>query len=89
MQEDYAMKSVDVTELHEHTGEVLAKVRNGETLEVIESGVTIARLVPVSYSLSDEEIEEILEDLDTLAAEISAKWPKGVSAQDAIDDVRR
>jgi prevent-host-death family protein len=83
------MESIDVSELHEHTGEVLAKVRNGEALDVVESGVTIARLVPVSHSLSDEEIEEILEDLDTLAAEISAKWPAGVSAQDAINDVRR
>jgi prevent-host-death family protein len=83
------MESIDVTELHEHTGEVLAKVRNGEALDVVESGVTIARLVPVSHSLSDEEIEEILEDLDTLAAEISAKWPAGVNAQDAISDVRR
>ena len=83
------MKSVGVRELREHTSEILREVQQGQVIAVTNRGATVARLVPVEQPYpSDEEIEMILDDLDSLAAEISARWPEGVSAQDAIDDVR-
>jgi hypothetical protein len=33
--------------------------------------------------------ERFWRDLDEIAKEINASWPKGVSAEDAISDVRR
>lgn len=84
------MRAVGVRELKEHTSEILSDVEKGQVINVTKRGATIARLMPVKQpDLSDEEIEAILDDLDSLAAEISAEWPEGVSAQDAIDDVRR
>ncbi len=84
------MRTVGIQELKEHTSEILRDVQEGQVIDITSGGSAIARLVPVqSAALSDREVEVILEDLDSLAAEISARWPDSVSAQDAIDDVRR
>jgi prevent-host-death family protein len=39
--------SVGLRELRHNTGEVLARVRHGETIDVTEHGRLIARIVPV------------------------------------------
>lgn len=84
------MKTVGIKELIEHTDELLSEVQTGQAINITNGNITIARLVPVQDApIAGEEIEAILDDLDSLAAEISARWPQGVSAQDAIDDVRR
>ena len=83
------MRTVGAKELRDHTSEILREVQKGQVIEITSRGATIARLIPAREpALTDEDIEAILEDLDNLAAEINARWPKGVSAQDAIDDVR-
>lgn len=38
---------VGLRELRHHTGEVLARVRHGETVDITEYGRLIARIVPV------------------------------------------
>lgn len=84
------MRTIGIRELKAHTSEILHEVQQGQVIHITNRGATIARLMPVGQSaLSDEDIEAILDDIDSLAAEISATWPNGVSAQDAIDDVRR
>src|ERR1700730_13717 len=40
-------RSVGLRDLRHHTGEVLARVRHGETIDVTEHGRLIARIVPV------------------------------------------
>lgn len=83
------MRTVGVRELKKHTSEILREVQQGQVIDVTNRGAAIARLIPVQQSsLSDDEIELILEDMKSLAAEISAQWPANISAQDAIDDVR-
>lgn len=83
------MRSVGIRELKEHTSEILREVQQGEVINVTNQGATVARLIPVQRSpLGDEEIEMILDDLHTLAAEISAHWPASISVEDAMDDVR-
>ena len=84
------MRTIGVQELKEHTSEILQDVQEGQVIDITSGGSAVARLVPVQPPpLGDGEIEAILDDLDSLAAEISASWPEGLSAQDAIDDVRR
>lgn len=84
------MRIVGITELREHTGKILREVQQGQIVDITSHGATVARLIPVQQpTLTSEDIETILDDLDSLAAEISVRWPEGVSAQDAIDDVRR
>jgi prevent-host-death family protein len=85
------MTTIGVRELRQHTSKILRRVREeGETVEITYHGEVIARLIPVKRPQpADEEIAAILTDLEELSAEISAKWPEGVSALDAIRDVRR
>lgn len=84
------MRTVGIRELKEHTSEIVQDVQEGQIIDITTGGSAVARLVPIQPpALGDGEIEAILDDLDNMAAEISARWPEGVSAQDAIDDVRR
>jgi prevent-host-death family protein len=89
------MKSVEVRELRDQTSELLQQVREGESFEITDRGEVVARLVPARLMLpqeeplTDEEIDEFWASMDALTAEISADWPEGVSAEDAINDVRR
>lgn len=85
------MLTVGVRELKQETSKILRRVREkGETIAITYHGEVVARLVPVAPPKpTDEEIAAILTNLEALSAEISAKWPEGVSALDAINDVRR
>ncbi|MDP9373281.1 MAG: type II toxin-antitoxin system prevent-host-death family antitoxin [Chloroflexota bacterium] len=89
------MQAVGVRELKEHASEILRRVREGrETIEVTYRGKVVARLVPVapaeSPGLSDpSETAAIWASIDELAEKISARWPEGVSAADAISEDRR
>ncbi len=85
------MLTVGVRELKQETSKILRRVREkGETIAITYHGEVVARLVPVAPpEPTDEEIAAILTNLEALSAEISAKWPEGVSALDAINDVRR
>lgn len=46
------MDSIPVRELNQHTSAVLARVANGETLEITVSGRPAARLVPIEGDTS-------------------------------------
>lgn len=85
------MSTVGVRELKQETSKILRRVREeGETIEITYHGEVVARLVPVSPpEPTDDKIAAVLADLDALSAEISAKWPEGVSALEAVQDVRR
>lgn len=85
------MVTVGVRELKQQTSKILRRVREeGETIQITYRGELIARLVPVNPPTpSAEEMSAIWADLDELTAEISAKWPEGVSAVEAVREVRR
>jgi prevent-host-death family protein len=85
------MKSVGVRELKTHASEILRGVRErGETVELTFHGRAIALVVPVSPSpAGEEDLATLWADIDRLADEIAAHWPEGVSAEDAVNDVRR
>jgi hypothetical protein len=44
---------------------------------------------PTPRPWTDQKRETFWQDLDEIAEEINRFWPKGVSAEDAINDVRR
>ena len=86
------MKTLGVRELKERISEILRMVQEeGEIIEVTNRGEVIARLVPARKALSSLDLEEddVWTDLDRLSAEISAHWPSGLSAVDAVRDARR
>ena len=82
--------AVEVGELNEHTSRVLRRVHeNNETIDVLYRGEVVARLVPQASSTQRKTLEEIWEERTELAKEIGARWPKGLSAADAISDDRK
>jgi prevent-host-death family protein len=86
------MASVGVRELKQHTSLVLRRVRDKkERIQITHRGVVIALLVPVASPRSaahGKRDAAVWTELDALAAEIGAHWPKGVSAVDALREDR-
>lgn len=84
------MKTMEAEELGANIVEVLRQVEEeGQAIEVTRGGQAVARLVPVqSRTHNVEAVRQALVELDLLAAEIGKHWPEGVSAEDAVTDVR-
>ena len=85
------MESVGIRELKEHTSKIIRRVEERqEEVAITNRGRVVARIVP---ERDEEELRqrdaEIWRDLRRLGKEISAKWPKGVSAVEAIREQRR
>jgi prevent-host-death family protein len=92
------VQSVGVRELKQRATQILRRVREeGETVEVTYRGRVVARIVPVQDAKkraqvnnpTDEEIAAWFAQVERTAAEISAHWPEGVSAVDAVREQRR
>ena len=85
------MHSVGVRELKEQLSQILHRVRTeGEVVEITYYGEVMARLVPAGkMPPSAEDVEAMLTDLDSLAAEIGQRWQGEPSAVAAVRDVRR
>jgi prevent-host-death family protein len=84
------MTAVGIRELKARTSEIIRRVRErGEVVDITYRGEVVARLVPVRPPPAQTDVAALLTDMDRLAAEISAAWSAGVSAVDAVRDVRR
>lgn len=85
------MAIVRLPDLGEQAASLVRQVRDtGEIVDIEEHGVVVARVVPVAEPTPDHaDLETFWDDIDDIAAEINASWPKGVSAEDAVNDVRR
>lgn len=85
------MITIGVRELKDNLSSVLQRVRlDRETVDITHHGQAIARLVPVEPPPpAADEIEALMADLATLAAEIGRQWPAGVSAVEAVAEGRR
>ena len=84
------MRTLGIRALRDTMSEVLRAVEEeGEVIEVTNHGRVVARLVPVHRpQLAPEELDELIAAIDSVAAELGARWPGGVTAMDALDDVR-
>ena len=85
------MPDIGVRELKENASEVLRAVREEKaTYRITYRGRVIAELAPAADSDHEhEDWERIWAEMDELAQEISKKWPRGVSAVDAVREQRR
>lgn len=85
------MMSIGVRELKQRTSEVLRRVRQrGEGVEVTVRGEVVALLLPVRRASAERRrATQRWTDLDRLASEIAARWPRGVTATDAVSQGRR
>lgn len=84
------MHAIGVRELKAHATEILWSVREeGTTFEVTYRGRVIARLVPASQPEAPASLENFWDRWDALSRKVSARWPEGVSAVDAVREARR
>lgn len=84
------MVTVGVRELKQQASELIRAVREtGSQVQVTYHGKVVALLVPVTATVNPETEKHAWDELDSLAAEIGARWPKGVSAAQAVSEARR
>lgn len=91
------MRTIEAHELAEHAAEIVRQVKNGETIRVLEGGSAITTITPATPTgtehehrpYSQDEAEAFIKEMDRLAEEIGKHWPEGVTAVDAVRDVRR
>lgn len=87
-------RSVGISELKRRASEIVREVEESRVpVDITVRGKVVARLAPTMPSPSTDAIRadmtEFWRDWDQLAAEVSASWPKGVSAVDAVREQRR
>lgn len=83
------MVTVGIRELKQQTSELIRMVREtGSEIQVTYHGQVVALLVPVNRKKT-KNAERAWTQLDSLAAEISANWKKGLSAARAVSEGRR
>ncbi|MCC6765702.1 MAG: type II toxin-antitoxin system prevent-host-death family antitoxin [Deltaproteobacteria bacterium] len=88
------MTTVGIRELKESVSDILRRVRErDETIEISYRGEVVARIVPVRRERSQagarRRARAVWNDIDRVADEISARWPRGVGAVRAIRETRR
>ena len=84
------MKTMGIRELKTHLSDALRELQEtGETIEITHHGAPVARIVPIRKQSTEQERRAIIDSLDSLAAQIGAHWPEGVTALEAVRDVRR
>ncbi|MFA5874539.1 MAG: type II toxin-antitoxin system prevent-host-death family antitoxin [Anaerolineales bacterium] len=84
------MVTVGIRELKQQASELIRLVREtGSQVQVTHRGQVVALLIPVVPSKNKENENRSWANLDALAAEIGARWPKGVSAAQAVSEHRR
>ena len=85
------MQEVGIRELKQNTSKILRRVRERrESVTITHRGKPVAQLVPLA---DPDEIRaqglSVLARIDELATEISAHWPAGVTAEEAVREQRR
>ena len=85
------MVEIGIRELKQRANEILRQVREEqESFSVTYRGKVVAKLVPaVDPSTEQDVAAAIWTRMDDLSREISAHWPPGLSAAEAISGQRR
>lgn len=86
------MPTVGIRELKQNTSEIVRRVREDfEPVEITYRGEVVARIVPVLRRSRPDPARSraVWDEIDRIAEQISAKWPKNVSAVRAVREQRR
>lgn len=86
-----AVRRVGLREFKERMSEIVRRVEeDGEAVDITRRGAVVARIIPVQEKppFDREAFERRWAEHRELAKRISDGWPKGVTAVDAIRDVR-
>lgn len=85
------MEEIGIRELKQRASEILRQVREEhERFSVTYRGKVVTKLVPAMDPSADHEVASaIWTRLDDLSREVSAHWPTGSSASEAVGEQRR
>jgi len=85
------MRSIGIRELKARTSQVIREVRlHGGEVDITHHGRVVARLVPVAAPRpASRRSAAVWSTIDRVAREIGRRWPKGVSAVQAVREGRR
>ena len=85
------MEEIGIRELKQRVSEILRQVREEhESFSVTYRGKVVAKLVPAMDPSADQEVASaIWTRMDDLSREVSAHWPNGSSASEAVSEQRR
>jgi prevent-host-death family protein len=85
------MQEIGVRELKQRINEIVRRVREEhESFNVTYRGRVVATITPSEDpEARRREAKKVWAEMDRLAVEMSKKWPKGVSAAQAIAEDRR
>jgi antitoxin (DNA-binding transcriptional repressor) of toxin-antitoxin stability system len=86
------MLSLEVNKFIERIDEMLHRVEEeGESIEITRQNEIIARMVPVRKRRQADTQGDLVawNELERISAEISACWPQGLGAVDAVRDARQ
>jgi antitoxin (DNA-binding transcriptional repressor) of toxin-antitoxin stability system len=90
METKRAVAAVGMRELEEHLRDVLRRVSEaGEIIDVADNDAIVARIVPADRAVDQDAFAAWWKRHDQLVKAIDEHWPEGLSAADAIADVRR
>ncbi|MFW6195546.1 MAG: type II toxin-antitoxin system Phd/YefM family antitoxin [Chloroflexota bacterium] len=86
------MREVGVRELKEKASDILRSVREDrETVAITYRGRVVARLAPAEEPDDDADVEfdRVWAEMDRVAEEIGKRWPRNVTAEEAVREQRR
>ena len=85
------MEEIGIGELKQSASEILRQVcEEHESFSVTCRGKVVAKLVPAMNPSADQEVASaIWTRMDDLSREVSAHWPNGSSASEAVNEQRR
>lgn len=85
------MEEIGIRALKQKASEILRQVREEhESFSVTYRGKVVAKLVPAMDPSADQEVASaIWTRMDDLSREVSAHWPTGSSASEAVSEQRR
>ncbi|HVS09477.1 MAG TPA: type II toxin-antitoxin system prevent-host-death family antitoxin [Planctomycetota bacterium] len=67
-----------------HLGQLLDRVKQGETIVITRYGEPIAKLVPVAGSIDENRVSRAIESLRSLRQDVAARG-KSLSADEILD----
>ena len=85
------MEEIGIRELKQRASEILRQVREEhESFSVTYRRKVVAKLVPAMDPSAEQEVASaIWIRMDDLSREVSAHWPTGLSASEAVSEQRR
>lgn len=85
------MKTLGVKDLAKRIDEILRMVEQGETVEIVDKGKVVARMVPPEEKQrrDQKEIDAFIAAMDRIENEVSKHITGPVDAVEMIRDIRR